>query len=95
MQVYAVMHSHEPKTTILQPCQMCVLRLDSLLPPEDGLLLGSMGKSVVEVKFHRNGDSLLSPGPVLLSVLNKTDGTLYEISENLESGGWRHELPSD
>lgn len=89
MEMYTVMHSHEQKTTNLQPCQMCVLDLDSspLLRPDDGLLSsGSMGKSEADGKFHRNGDSLISSGRGLLSVVNRVDD---EVPESLGSGGSR------
>ena len=69
------MYSHEPKRTNFQPFQICVLDLDlfPVLPPDDDglLLLGFIGKSDTGVTFHRNGDSLVSPGCRPLSTVNK------------------------
>lgn len=88
-----MIHSHDPKITTLQPCQMSVLDPGSLplLPPDGGLLSsGPIGNSDGGGKFHRNGDSLVSPGRGLLSVVNRIKGGLHDvpdIPEELESGG--------
>jgi hypothetical protein len=78
------MHSHEPNTMILQPCQMCGVGPDTCpFPPPGGNLLSSC--STGEGRFHRKGDSLVSFGK-LLSAVNRIDVGLFEIFDNLESG---------